>query len=191
MLRRAGIKSLARLLLVGSLALAALLAIDARARAETAVRRSAEEIARRWPRIDHLPGDRLAGLMEGNGIVLFDVREVDEYHVSRIPSAIRIDPDIRSRTFLDRYAVAVAGKTVVFYCAIGERSSRLAHRLAEDLRMHGALAVHNLAGGIFGWHDAARPLVNDAGPTEFVHPYNRAWGRVLSRQNLLRTKPQN
>lgn len=190
MFRRADIQSFARLLLVATVALIAVLVMDARARAETTMLRVVEdEISRRWPRVDHMPADRLADLMEGKSVVLFDVREIGEYRVSRIGSAIRIDSGIRSRAFLARYAVA--GKTVVFYCAVGERSSRLTNLLAEDLKKHGALAVHNLKGGIFGWHNAARPLVDDAGPTEFVHPYSRAWGRVLGRQNLLRTTPQN
>ncbi len=80
----------------------------------------------------------------------------------------------------------VNGKTAVFYCSVGVRSSRLAERVAQGLKARGAVAVDDLAGGIFAWHGEARPLVDAKGPTDFVHPYDATWGRLLARPQLAR-----
>ena len=79
------------------------------------------------------------------------------------------------------------GKTVVFYCSVGVRSSALAESVKADLLAAGTKEVVNLEGGIFGWHNQSRPLVDKSGPTTFVHPYNAYWGRLLTRPELART----
>lgn len=147
------------------------------------------EVARRWPNILHIPAGQLAEAMKEGKIALFDVREEQEYRVGRIRGALRVDPRIGREKFLREHAGAFNGKIVVFYCAVGQRSSRLADRMARDLKARGATEVYNLRGGIFAWHNATYPLVDGVGPTEHVHPYSQAWGRVLTRQHLLRTKP--
>jgi rhodanese-related sulfurtransferase len=159
-------------------------------RAETALLRTVEnDVARRWPNILHMPANELAEAMQGGKIVLFDVREEQEFRVSRIQGALRVDPRIGRAEFLRQHAGALDGKMVVFYCAVGQRSSRLADRMAGDMKARGATAVYNLRGGIFAWHNGGYPLVDGAGPTEYVHPFSQAWGRVLTRQHLLRTTP--
>jgi len=145
--------------------------------------------------IDHksvpqLTSAELAVLMATPGdLALFDVREEDEYAVSHIPTATRVSPSMWASTFLSRYAGAIEGKTVVFYCSVGVRSSRLAARAQSELLRRGAKAVYNLRGGIFRWHNEGRPLATAAGTTHFVHPYDADWGRLVERQHLLRTKP--
>jgi rhodanese-related sulfurtransferase len=159
-------------------------------RAETALLRTVEnDVARRWPNILHIPAGELAEAMKEGKIVLFDAREEQEFQVSRIRGALRVDPRVGRAEFLRQHAGALDGKMVVFYCAVGQRSSSLADRMARDLKARGATAVYNLRGGIFAWHNGAHPLVDGAGPTEYVHPYSQAWGRALTRQHLLRTTP--
>ena len=150
-----------------------------------------EDVARRWPQIGHITPGELAPLLQNNAALVFDVREEAEYQVSHIPSAIHVAPDSSPTAFLDRYGNAVKGKAVVFYCSVGMRSSALAARVAEWLKTRGATAVDDLAGGIFTWHNEGRPLVDAAGPTDFVHPYDATWGRLLTRQDLLRTVPRS
>jgi len=53
-----------------------------------------------------------------------------------------------------------------------------------------SVGVYDLAGGIFAWHGAARPLVDAKGPTDFVHPYDARWGRLLARPELAREDPR-
>ena len=159
-------------------------------RAETSQLLAVEDdVARRWPGILHIAASEFDEAMKEGKVALFDVREEQEYQVSRIRGAQRVDPGIGREEFLQRHAGALDGKMAVFYCAVGQRSSRLADRMARDLRARGASGVYNLRGGIFAWHNGAYPLVDGAGPTEYVHPYSQAWGRVIARQHLLRTTP--
>jgi len=148
-----------------------------------------ENAARRWPQIEHITPGELASLLRSGAVMVFDVREEAEYRVSHISGAIHVAPDSSPATFLDRYGNAAKGMTVVFYCSVGIRSSALAARAAEKLKAHGATAVDDLAGGIFAWHNEGRALVDAAGPTNFVHPFNASWGRLVTRLDFLRTAP--
>ena len=98
--------------------------------------------------------------------MVFDVRTPAEYAVSHLPGAVNVDPDMPAADFLARYGDSVDGKTAVFYCSVGVRSSRLASRVARELKARGAVAVDDMAGGIFAWHGEARPLVDAEGATD-------------------------
>ena len=117
--------------------------------------------------------------------LLLDVREADEFAVSRIPGAVRVDPGIRTSKFLSEFASIASGREVVFYCSVGVRSSKLASRVQAGLKKSGARTVYNLQGGIFRWHNDNRTLEDAAGETDRVHPYSDYWGRLVSRQDLL------
>jgi rhodanese-related sulfurtransferase len=119
-------------------------------------------------------------------IVLFDVRELDEFAVSRLDGATRIEPDIGTVAFIERYSAALKNKVVIFYCSVGVRSSALAHLVQDALLEAGAGAVYNLEGGIFNWHNEFRALAGDNGATAFVHPYSDYWGQLLTRRDKLR-----
>jgi rhodanese-related sulfurtransferase len=139
----------------------------------------------------HMTPAELAGrLSKPDDLVLIDVREESEYAVSHLSGAIRVDPGIWRSTFLSRYREALKGKTVVFYCSVGVRSSALADNVKEDLLAAGVREVVNLEGGIFAWHNQSRPLVDKRGQTSFVHPYDAYWGRLLTRPELARTIEQ-
>ena len=128
--------------------------------------------------------------MEKSAIVVFDVREVDEFAVSHINGAIRVDPDIELAEFENKYAVQLAGKTAVFYCSVGRRSSDLLSQLNGTLKTNGAVAAYNLSGGVFRWHNEQRPLISEnEQKTAFVHPYNFYWGRLIDNRSAIRYKP--
>ena len=147
-------------------------------------------IVRDFTTVRHLTADTLAGRLTQSGdVILFDVRESDEFEVSHLAGATRVDPGIWRRTFLTRHGEAVNGKTVVFYCSVGVRSSKLAAKLQTALAARGAKAVYNLQGGIFRWHNEQRPLTSGAAPTSFVHPFDDYWGQLVKRRGLLRYKP--
>jgi len=38
---------------------------------------------------------------------------------------------------------------------------------------------------LFGWHNEGRPVVNAGGTTDNVHPYNKEWGQLVTRQDRL------
>jgi len=179
------------LLFVAAIAGVAVLDSPPIASGPTSLRATIGDVAQRWPEIGHIAPAQVGPLLDDRKVVLFDVRQDAEYAVSHLPGAIHVKPGTSRGAFLDRYGDDVKGKTVVFYCSVGERSSSLASQVAEDLKARGALAVEDLAGGIFAWHGEARPLVDAKGSTEFVHPFDASWGRLVSRQELVRTEPRS
>jgi rhodanese-related sulfurtransferase len=105
--------------------------------------------------------------------VLLDVRTVEEWNVSHLPGARRIEPNATAEN-------AAKGLTkersIVTYCAVGYRSGEV----AERLRAAGFSKVRNLDGSIFQWANEHRPLVHDNEGVSRVHPYNGFWGRLLN-----------
>lgn len=104
---------------------------------------------------------------------LLDVRTAEEWNVSHLPGARRIDPGTSAEMALPGASRDVP---VVTYCAVGYRSAELATRL----RAAGFTHVQNLEGSIFQWANEHRPLVRDGEGTARVHPYSNFWGRLLA-----------
>ena len=146
-----------------------------------------EKIRSLFPGVAHIGPAQLTRMLShaAGDVVLVDVRSEAEFAISRIAGADRMDPDSQPAVVFDRIG-DIRGKSVVFYCAIGLRSSRLAVRLGKDLAMRGAGGVYNLSGGLFRWHNEERPLVNAGGETRFIHPYRRFWRRYLDKPQLSR-----
>ncbi len=148
-------------------------------------------IANRFTGIGHISPDQLATQMaNGDDILILDVREPDEYQVSHLPGAIRVPPGMPIAELKAKLGSKIAGKKIIFYCSVGERSSRLARAAKDELTSMGATGVENLRGGIFAWHNQSRPLVNAAGETPYVHPFDKSWGRLVDHQKLTRMKPE-
>lgn len=142
--------------------------------------------------VAQLPADKLAELIaRGEELLILDVREEEEFRVSHIAGAVRVDPGIWSWRLHAQLGEAAKGKRVVFYCSVGVRSSKLAGRVQDGLMAAGATGVYNLVGGIFRWHNEQRPLVDDKGGTALVHPYDSNWGGLLLRQELTATAPRS
>lgn len=145
------------------------------------------DVSKRFIEVAQISGDDLAAKMQAvKPPLIFDVREEAEYRVSHLAGAERVEPEIATNAFLAKYGAAAAGRDVVFYCSVGMRSSSLAAEVQEGLVKAGATGVSNLRGGIFGWHNAKRPLVDAASVTDFVHPYNDKWGALVVRQDKVR-----
>jgi len=121
--------------------------------------------------------------------LLLDVREDNEFAVSRIAGAERVDPGIWRKSFMARFGDHVRGKNVVFYCSVGLRSSRLVANVQAALMEQGAKHVFNLDGGVFAWHNENRALENAKGATDYVHPFDAHWGKLVRRQELLKSVP--
>lgn len=148
--------------------------------------RTLEEMARRveteFPSVAHL---RIGELVpRSGGAWLFDVRERAEFDVSHLSGAERMAPNISTSAALRQIGARAEGAVIIFYCSVGQRSSRLAARTLAGLESGGARAVYNLRGGIFAWHNDARPLIDRFGPTPYVHPYNESWRRLLTHPHL-------
>jgi rhodanese-related sulfurtransferase len=105
--------------------------------------------------------------------VLLDVRTPEEWNVSHLPGARRVDPTASVETA----AAGLAKETpIVTYCAVGYRSGEMADRL----RAAGFNNVRNLEGSIFQWANEHRPLVKGDERVSRVHPFNTFWGRLLN-----------
>lgn len=138
-------------------------------------------VARRYRDVAHL---HLRPDADPAQFLLVDVRESREFAVSRLPGAVRIDPDAGDEAALRLIRAHRAGRPVLFYCSVGVRSSELAQRLQRRLAREGAHSA-NLAGGIFGWAKQGRALESPAGPTRRVHGYDETWARLAPAPAVL------
>jgi rhodanese-related sulfurtransferase len=105
--------------------------------------------------------------------VLLDVRTAEEWNVSHVPGARRVNPNASPEKDL---AEIPKETPIVTYCAVGYRSGAL----ATKLRAAGFTSVRNLEGSIFQWANEHRPLVHEGKPVATVHPYSGLWGRLLN-----------
>ena len=145
-----------------------------------------EKIMQDFPGIAHISSDELQHI-ETNKALIFDIRKTDEYNVSHIAGAILVSPKMSANSFLEKYNDAAKGKTVIFYCSVGQRSSIFAKRVQDGLKNSGTVAVFNLKGGLFDWHNENLPLVTTSNePTEYIHPYNKFWGRMVNQKSKTR-----
>jgi sulfur-carrier protein adenylyltransferase/sulfurtransferase len=90
----------------------------------------------------------------GNGAVIVDVREADEFAVGHIPGAKHVP-----RTYLEsRIEAAVPDRDahVILYCASGQRSAYGARTMTQEL---GYTDVASMRGGIALWKDRGYELV--------------------------------
>ena len=139
-------------------------------------------IENKFETVDHLLADEFMA-MDKADVLLFDTRPMAEYAVSHIDGALQIDPAISAAKFAKLYGDKAKGKTLVFYCSVGHRSSDVAERIAGEISKAGP--IYNLRGGLFDWHNAGRPVVNAGGETENIHPYDKNWGQLVTRQDKL------
>ncbi len=149
-----------------------------------------ETIEESFQQVEHISGDEYLAL-DPEKIVVFDVREPDEYDVSHIAGAVRIDPDIDPESFAEEFKNLLPGKTAVFYCSVGWRSSELAQRVNSVLTEEGVIESFNLTGGLFQWHNEAKPMTNDAQDiTDRIHPYDDYWGKLIDDESSIQYRAQ-
>ena len=146
------------------------------------------KIESRFPNVQHIDGAALRSSLDqqDEDILLFDVREKSEYSVSHLSGAIRVDPDMDYDEFSQLFHDQIQGKKLVFYCAVGMRSSRLANRIEKGFKDAPVAQVYSLKNGIFGWHNNQHELVNASSATEFVHPYSNRMVDLIDRKPLVR-----
>jgi len=148
-----------------------------------------DEIVSSYEQVDHIKADDLL-TMNRDDLVIFDVREQKEFSVSHIDGAIQLDPAISADEFAAKYADSLNGKTAVFYCSVGRRSSKLAARVDQVVEAHGASASYNLIGGVFRWRNEDRPLMSLSDTaTNKVHPYNWYWSRLIEDKKAIQYSP--
>ena len=178
------------ILLIIMTLLSSLTFTEAASKANKKLSATHEKIIKKYPEVKHIKSDDFI-LLKTSQTLIFDVREPEEYAVSHLKNAIQINPNIKISKFLDAYSDELNHKTIVFYCSVGERSSKLAAGYDHSLKAQGAIETYNLVGGIFQWHNEKRILMEENTETSFIHPYNRFWGRLLDDKNAISYKPNN
>lgn len=129
----------------------------------------ANTIARKYSSINHISAKQLKGLNKG-AFILVDVRSPKERLVSTIPGSID------KNRFEKIEASEMKDKQIIFYCTIGERSSRYATKFAE---LNKNAKVSNLHGSILSWIQEGGPLEDSSKQnTKKVHVYSEAWSFV-------------
>lgn len=103
--------------------------------------------------------------------LLLDVRTREEFDVSHLRNAVRVEPAAPSAIGEPKE------RAIVTYCSVGYRSGSF----AEALRRAGYVNVVNLEGSIFQWANEGRPIYRDGSQVQQVHPYNRTWGLLLKK----------
>jgi rhodanese-related sulfurtransferase len=136
-----------------------------------------QSLRNRFPKVKWITTAQLAAWLADNQRpppVLLDVRTKEEWDVSQLPGARRVDPNASVEEVISGMS---KDTPIVTYCAVGYRSGALATKLREA----GFTDVQNLEGSIFQWANQHRSLVRDDGkPVTTVHPYSSLWGRLLS-----------
>lgn len=157
------------------------------AAARAALSETMQSVAERWPKLPHIKTDAVAAKAGQDDLLLIDARSKEEFSVSHIKGAVHVEPDTTAAEFKSRFGDQIKDRDVVFYCAVGVRSSTLATRASDILKEKGARSISNMAGGIFAWHNEERPLVDSSGATQSVHSYDAWWGRLVARPEHSRT----
>lgn len=116
--------------------------------------------------------DALDHLKNKNATFL-DVRELNEFKVSHIRTAKRMDPN---GSTIDKLTLS-KDQIIIVYCSIGARSQSFGEMLKEK----GYTKVYNLYGGLFNWANHKFPLVDNKGKTTtHIHGYSRSWGKWVT-----------
>lgn len=158
------------------------------------VERPGEEIWRVWeakikdnfPRAKAMTTEELATkLANDDTILVLDVRGEPEHKISKLhATAIRFDDGSGSLDEIQRLMHEKNKNTVVCYCSIGYRSSKLAQRIVDSGQFD-SIGVYNLQGGLFQWANDKRELVcvdaeGNVIKAEGAHPYNATFGQMLA-----------
>ncbi len=146
------------------------------------------QILKKYPAVNHLDAV-IYNQLDPLERVVFDVREENEFAVSHLENAIHIDPDMDPDVFLAKYGEMIQGKSAIFYCSVGRRSSSMASQILSAMDDSAKFFVFNLEGGIFKWRNENRSLVQAESSTSYVHPYNAWWSRLIENKKAIRYKP--
>lgn len=130
----------------------------------------AERLAAKFAGVPNISPIAVTDLqLNGDSVVLVDVRTVDEYTVSQIPGSLTIEEfEAEQDKFLKQ------GTKVVAYCTVGYRSLQYAQKLQEK-----GFDAANLEGSILAWTHEGLPLVTRDGdeeiPSTKVHVFAEKW----------------
>ncbi|MFT5250279.1 MAG: rhodanese-related sulfurtransferase [bacterium] len=114
-----------------------------------------------------------------NNIKILDSRELNEYQVSHIESAILVGYDTFSiETVLD--TIKNKKTPIVVYCTLGIRSEIIAAKLQKA----SYIDVKNLYGGISEWKNKEYKVIDSTqNTTNNIHTFSKEWSKWLLNGN--------
>jgi rhodanese-related sulfurtransferase len=120
------------------------------------------------------PGELIAWMRDPNRPppLLVDARPADQYALSHIDGAVRIDP---GQPDISRLENVRRDTPVVVYDGPGVVGAAMVKGLTDA----GFRRVSSLDGGLFRWVNEGHPVVDDQGPASKVWPISWSWGRLL------------
>jgi rhodanese-related sulfurtransferase len=114
-----------------------------------------------------------------NEVIILDSRELQEYKVSHIESAISVGFDVFS---MENIFKIVKNKEtpIVIYCTLGIRSEMI----AAQLKKAGYKDVKSLYGGICEWKNKEYKVIDSTQKnTNNIHTYSKEWSTWLLNGN--------
>lgn len=134
-------------------------------------------VSHNYPEVPWIDGTTLARALNGavrSAPLLLDARSEAEFSIGHIRGAVRVDAS-QTPPLLNGVERA---RPIVVYCSVGYRSASIARGLIR----RGHRDVRNLAGGVFAWANAGRPVYRGDRVVREVHPYALPWGLLLRRE---------
>ena len=141
----------------------------------TALEAMKQLVRSKFPKVRQLSTEELARWLADTNTpspILLDVRKPEEFAVSHLPGAKRVEPSIKAADLIPTFPT---NRTAVVYCSVGYRSGAFAKKLQDA----GYTNVQNMAGSIFQWANEGYPVERDGKRVSKVHPYNGTWGKLL------------
>ncbi|WP_439489883.1 rhodanese-like domain-containing protein [Algoriphagus sp.] len=105
---------------------------------------------------------------------ILDTREKEEFEVSHLQDAQWVGYDSFS---MENVAELDKNQPVLVYCTVGSRSQEIGKKLQNA----GYKEVYNLYGGLIGWANEGKPIVQGDSPTNRIHTYSQSWGIWLTK----------
>ena len=129
--------------------------------------------------IPYISATELRMNQSNNNVTILDSRELNEYQVSHIESAILVG--------YDNFSVVEVSDTIqnketpiVVYCTLGIRSEMIAAKLQKA----GYSDVKNLYGGICEWKNKEYKVIDSIqNTTNNIHTFSKEWSKWLLNGN--------
>lgn len=137
------------------------------------------KVIQRYPKPQITPAS-LAEMLANGNVTLFDVRTQEEFDAGHLPGAIRIEPGATAKEIVKLHGDRLDDGPVVFYCAVGVRSSRMMVRARQEITPLARYGAYNLRGGVFRWTADGRTMVR-GDEQGAAHPFDEDWGELLAR----------
>jgi rhodanese-related sulfurtransferase len=103
---------------------------------------------------EEIPPEAFAQKMKDNGMVLLDVRTVEEFAEGHLEGAQQYDY-YETESFKSMLEGLDKSKTYLIYCRSGSRSGNA----MSMMQKMGFTSVYNLDGGILAWRAAGMPVI--------------------------------